>query len=1062
MTHKEAPPGAYPPGTQLTVGSHAVTIKKYISEGGFAHVYTCDISPDFRGSSVACLKRVAVPDKPSLNLLRCEVDAMKRLAGNEYIVQYIDSHAARNSNGPGYEVFLLMEYCSRNGLIDFMNERLRERLSEAEVLTIGSNIAEAVFCMHYLDQPLLHRDLKIENVLISGDGKFKLCDFGSVSPVLRPPRNQIEFRILDDDIQRHTTVQYRAPEMIDIMRGFPIDEKSDIWALGVFFYKLCYYITPFEQQGQLAVLNAQFSFPQQPHYSDGLKHLISVLLREDPRNRPNVYQTIQELCRLRNVPVPEHITQTYYKRKEERRLALEQCQPMGQPAGSVQQPSSSAIPSPPVQPSPPLLAQQASAVVGAGAGAVPVQASSQLEVPAGHSRNASQSSLEAFDPDEAAARYPTVEEITRSLESNNLWDMPPSRGVSEHASARATRDNSYDISRNSVPPATSAPAPVPSMPVPPVQDTPQLSPQTAPASLSNNININSNSNSNNNDVSAPVNIPSFKAKSASPPVQSYKSNNPYLEDAAAKYSAAASAESSTHLAGVTVSSESSDDGGYYQPKVDRSYRDEFSAPVSSAATPMAVPVATASAAAAKPPKPLPQIPVQASPTNTMPPPRKPARPNSLYMRQNSSRASIVSDHGGEDVPQFQYTDYSGTAPTVATGKPLNDHDELQAILTGLSEHETTVVLDDRTHHHIDSSVDFLQDQQHREGSSSWKLFRSLSSGSKQDLSSPQGSHDHRRRRSINKMLHRHHRHKRESQEYGGNTDTDEDSADEHMPTMEKAFNLNVPKRNNRWSKSFESLSKQEGVSDDEDHLPERRSRRSMDERHSRHDTSATSRSRDGGRKSLDAQRFEMRQEELRAHAKANVANAAGGSSSSASAAQAAAQAAASKAATSPPVTRKSLDLSRVESRVDEDSGSSRSREREHHKHKRFSRSGSIQGRIHALINRRPSPPRKTASGYGKYTESESDGGGEDGGLAPTKSVPARVNTAPARSAPPIRVSTDERAPPPRPSPKPVHLQSPKLSTAPDKPDLPPRKPVRVMTEDDDWKANFNEKYPSLG
>ena len=40
----------------------------------------------------------------------------KRLAGNEYIVQYIDSHAARNSNGPGYEVFLLMEYCSRNGL----------------------------------------------------------------------------------------------------------------------------------------------------------------------------------------------------------------------------------------------------------------------------------------------------------------------------------------------------------------------------------------------------------------------------------------------------------------------------------------------------------------------------------------------------------------------------------------------------------------------------------------------------------------------------------------------------------------------------------------------------------------------------------------------------------------------------------------------------------------------------------------------------------------------------------------------------------------------------------
>ncbi|KAG5365526.1 Actin-regulating kinase PRK1 [Yarrowia sp. C11] len=1039
MTHKEAPPGAYPPGTQLTVGSHAVTIKKYISEGGFAHVYTCDISPEFRGSSVACLKRVAVPDKPSLNLLRCEVDAMKRLAGNEYIVQYIDSHAARNANGPGYEVFLLMEYCSRNGLIDFMNERLRERLSEPEVLTIGSNIAEAVFCMHYLDQPLLHRDLKIENVLISGDGKFKLCDFGSVSPVLRPPRNQMEFRILDDDIQRHTTVQYRAPEMIDIMRGFPIDEKSDIWALGVFFYKLCYYITPFEQQGQLAVLNAQFSFPQQPHYSDGLKHLISVLLREDPRNRPNVYQTIQELCRLRNVPVPDHITQTYYKRKEERRLALEQAALMA--PGGVPQPSSSVLPSPPVQPSPPLLPQQGAAVAGAGAGPVPVQASSQLEVPSHHSRNASQSSLEAFDPDEAAARYPTVEEITRSLESNNLWDMPPSRGVSEHASARATRDNSYDISRGSVPPsaapaaapaAPAAPVAVPSLPAPQAVNSPQLSPQTAPATLATN-----------NNSTAPVNIPAFKAKSASPPVQSYKSNNPYLEEATAKYSAAASAESSSHLPGA--SSDSSDDGGYYQPKVDRSYRDEFGS-ATSAPAPMAVPVATA--AASKPLKPLPQIPVQSPAANAMPPPRKPARPNSLYMRQNSSRASIISEHG-EDMPQIQYSDYSGTAPTVATGKPLNDHDELQAILTGLSEHETTVVLDDRTNHHIDSSVDFLQDQQQREGGSSWKLFRSLSSGSKQDLSAPSGS-DHRRRRSI-KMLHRHHRHKRESQEYGGNTDTDEDSEDEQLPSMERSLNLNVPKRNNRWSKSFESLSKQEGVSDDEDQ-PERRSRRSMDERHSRHDNHTTSRSRDGGRKSLDAQRFEMRQEELRAHAKANAAN---------PAAQAAAQAA-SKASTSPPVARKSLDLSRVESRVDDDSGSSRSREREPHKHKRFSRSGSIQGRIHALINRRPSPPRKTASGYGKYTESESDGTSDEVTLAPTKSMPARANTAPARNAAAIRVSTDDRAPPPRPSPKPVHLQSPKLSTAPDKPDLPPRKPTRVMTEDDDWKASFNEKYPSLG
>ncbi|CAI6728793.1 AIF_HP2_G0044790.mRNA.1.CDS.1 [Saccharomyces cerevisiae] len=41
------------------------------------------------------LKRVIVPDKPSLNTLRAEVDAMRLLKNNRYVVSYIDSHAAK-------------------------------------------------------------------------------------------------------------------------------------------------------------------------------------------------------------------------------------------------------------------------------------------------------------------------------------------------------------------------------------------------------------------------------------------------------------------------------------------------------------------------------------------------------------------------------------------------------------------------------------------------------------------------------------------------------------------------------------------------------------------------------------------------------------------------------------------------------------------------------------------------------------------------------------------------------------------------------------------------------
>ena len=178
----QTPANAFLPGTIHTVGSHQVSILKYISQGGFAHVYTCKIEPPFRNEQVACLKRVIVPTKDQLTLLRQEVDAMKRLRGNAHIVSYIDSHASRlPSQSPDqtqkYEVLLLMEYCSGLGLIDFMNTRLTQRLSEREVLSIMGQITTAVAMCHHLEPPIIHRDIKPANVLIKG-GKFKLGDFG--------------------------------------------------------------------------------------------------------------------------------------------------------------------------------------------------------------------------------------------------------------------------------------------------------------------------------------------------------------------------------------------------------------------------------------------------------------------------------------------------------------------------------------------------------------------------------------------------------------------------------------------------------------------------------------------------------------------------------------------------------------------------------------------------------------------------------------------------------------------------------------------------------------------
>ncbi|AQZ10375.1 PRK1 (YIL095W) and ARK1 (YNL020C) [Zygosaccharomyces parabailii] len=297
----------YTPGTLLTVGNHRAKILSYITSGGFAQVYSAEMYPlDAQtGTNIACLKRVIVPDKSGLNTLRAEVDAMKLLKNNKHVVCYIDSHAAKSSwqNGT-YEVFLLMEYCAGGGLIDFMNTRLQNRLKEYEILNIMSQVTQGIAAMHSLQPPLIHRDIKIENVLISGNGEYKVCDFGSVSGVIRPPRNPQEFGFVQHDILKNTTAQYRSPEMIDLYRCQAIDEKSDIWALGIFLYKLCYYTTPFEKGGEQAILHSRFQFLSHPIYSDRLKNLIGWMLSQQPLQRPNICQVLEEVSRMQGVPSP--------------------------------------------------------------------------------------------------------------------------------------------------------------------------------------------------------------------------------------------------------------------------------------------------------------------------------------------------------------------------------------------------------------------------------------------------------------------------------------------------------------------------------------------------------------------------------------------------------------------------------------------------------------------------------------------------------------------------------------------------------------------------------------
>ncbi|HEX8129503.1 MAG TPA: protein kinase [Pyrinomonadaceae bacterium] len=174
------------------------------------------------------------------------------------------------------------------------------RLETCEALEIAAQIAGALSKAHHIG--IVHRDIKPENIMLDGEGRVKVLDFGLAKYTL--PLNA------DDDVTTGAatenaytmpgvlmgTITYMSPEQA---RGLAVDARTDIWSLGVVLYEMVAGHTPFNGQTTSDVLAAILEHEPEPlagqmfAVPDGLRRIIERVLQKDHEKR---YQTSRDLA----------------------------------------------------------------------------------------------------------------------------------------------------------------------------------------------------------------------------------------------------------------------------------------------------------------------------------------------------------------------------------------------------------------------------------------------------------------------------------------------------------------------------------------------------------------------------------------------------------------------------------------------------------------------------------------------------------------------------------------------------------------------------------------------
>ncbi len=266
-------------------------ILSLLGEGGMGKVYLAEDTKLHRRVALKFLASNVTRDRERLRRFEQEARAVSALNHPNILTIYEISEVEGRR-------FIATEFIEGQTL----RERRGSELSIDDALNIAIQVASGLAAAHRVN--FVHRDIKPDNIMIRReDGLVKVLDFGlaKANPRIQSgarPDSDIATQLLVNTVPGVVvgTVAYMSPEQA---RGDAVDERTDIWSLGVVLYEMIAGCLPFVGTTSNEIISAIISKNQAPplaRYAHQVpERLEEIVEKALSKNRDERYQTVKDL-----------------------------------------------------------------------------------------------------------------------------------------------------------------------------------------------------------------------------------------------------------------------------------------------------------------------------------------------------------------------------------------------------------------------------------------------------------------------------------------------------------------------------------------------------------------------------------------------------------------------------------------------------------------------------------------------------------------------------------------------------------------------------------------------